>query len=56
MSTQEACHKDLAPSDEKKGKRKARYCDLKGQEGVVCDYKKHSASIVSEKVIIPSSS
>jgi hypothetical protein len=56
MSTQEARHEDLAPSDKKKGKRKARYCDLEGQEGVVCDYEKHGASIVSEKVIIPSSS
>src|SRR6266542_2006535 len=56
MTTQEACHEDPAPSDEKKGKRKARHCDLEGQEGIVCDYEKHSASIVSEKVIIPSSS
>lgn len=56
MSTQETHHKDPAPSIEKKGKRKARYCDLEGQEGVLCDYETHGASIVSEKVIIPSSS
>ncbi|CAI2188898.1 14737_t:CDS:2, partial [Funneliformis geosporum] len=56
MLMQEAYHKDLAPSDKKKEKRKIRYCDLEGQEGVICDYEKHSTSIVSEKVIIPSSS
>ncbi|CAI2182398.1 9194_t:CDS:2, partial [Funneliformis geosporum] len=38
------------------GKRKAQYCDLEGQDYVVCDYEKHKASIISEQVMIPSSS
>ncbi|SRR6266498_2890378 len=56
MSIQEARHENSAFSDEKKGKRKAQHYDLEGQEDVIYDYEKYGASIVSEKVIIPSSS
>src|SRR3990170_8107709 len=53
MSTQGA---RPTSSIEKKGKRKVQHCDLEGQEDVVCDYEQHGASIVSERVMIPSSS
>ena len=49
-------HKDKPLSNERKEKRKARYCDLEGQDDVICDYKQHGASIVSEQINIPSSS
>ena len=45
MSAQDAYHENLALPNEKKGKRKSRHCDLKGQEGVVCDDEQHGASI-----------
>jgi len=41
---------------EKIGKRKAQYCDLEGHSGITCDYEQHGASVVSERVSIPSSS
>ena len=56
ISIQKTHHKDSTLSNEKKGKRKTRHCDLEGQEDVICDYEQHGASIVSEQVIIPSSS
>jgi hypothetical protein len=41
-------------SSKSKGKRrKVQYCDLEGQDGVVCDYEINNASIVSDKVTIP---
>ncbi|CAI2192988.1 12798_t:CDS:2, partial [Funneliformis geosporum] len=43
-------------TNERKGKRKAQYCDLEGQDDVVYDYEKYGTSIVSEQVNIPSSS
>ena len=56
MSTRDSRHQSLALSNEKKGKRKSRHCDLNVQESVVCNDKQHGASIVSDRVIIPSSS
>ena|SRR6185312_5955635 len=56
MSTQDSSKQSLAHSNEKKGKRKSRHCDLKDQEGVVCDDERHGASFVSDRVIIPNSS
>src|SRR5438128_1834701 len=40
---------------EKAEKRKAQYCDLEGQDSISCNYEQHGASIVSERVAIPSS-
>src|SRR5438128_8025758 len=40
---------------EKAGKRKAQYCDLEGQDSISCNYEQHGASIVFERVAIPSS-
>ncbi|CAI2193095.1 12115_t:CDS:1, partial [Funneliformis geosporum] len=55
MSTQKI-YEEKTITNERKGKRKAQYCDLEGQDDVVCNYEKYSASIVSEQVTIPSSS
>ncbi|CAI2191150.1 12018_t:CDS:2 [Funneliformis geosporum] len=49
-------HEDPPLSNIKKGKRKAQYCDLEGQDDVICDYEQYEASIVSEQIVIPSSS
>jgi hypothetical protein len=41
-------------SSKGKGKRrKVQYCDLEGQDDVVCDYEINNASIISDKVTIP---
>jgi len=41
-------------SSKGKGKRKkVQYCDLEGQDDVVCNYEINNASIVSDKVTIP---
>lgn len=40
-------------SERKDKRRKVQYCDLEGQDDVVCDYKINNASIVSDKVTIP---
>ena len=45
MSAQDSHHENLALPNEKKGKRKSRHCDLKSQEGVVCEDEQHGASI-----------
>lgn len=45
---------ETSSSSERKDKRrKVQYCDLEGQDDVVCDYKINNASIVSDKVTIP---
>src|SRR5436190_14671006 len=56
MSNRDSRHQSLALSNEKKGRRKSRHCDLNVQESVICNDKQHGASIVSDRVIIPSSS
>ncbi|CAG8602544.1 10780_t:CDS:2 [Gigaspora rosea] len=43
-------------SNKKSGKCKAQYCNLEGHGDVDCDYEKHSTSIISERIVIPSSS
>ena len=41
-------------SSKGKGKRrKVQYCDLEGQDDVVCDYGINNAFVVSDKVTIP---
>jgi len=41
-------------SSKGKGKRrKVQYCNLEGQDDVVCDYGINNASVVSDKVTIP---
>ena len=55
MSTQENQEVTLV-SSKKERKRKAQYCDLEGNGDVACDYEQHGASIISEKVTIPSAS
>ena len=40
MSTQKV-HEEITITNEKKGKRKAQYCDLEGQDDIACDYEKH---------------
>nr|CAG8458312.1 7403_t:CDS:2 [Entrophospora candida] len=40
-------------SSSKGKRRKAQYCDLEGQDDVVCDYEINNASIISDKVTIP---
>nr|CAG8561634.1 5925_t:CDS:2 [Entrophospora candida] len=44
-----------APSsnEHKDKRRKVQYCDLEGQDDIICDYKINNASIVSDKVTIP---
>ncbi|CAI2197153.1 6526_t:CDS:2, partial [Funneliformis geosporum] len=42
-------HKDTPLFNEKKEKRKARYCDLEGQDDVTCDYEQYSAFITDSK-------
>ncbi|CAG8817901.1 22020_t:CDS:1, partial [Gigaspora rosea] len=39
-----------------KGKRKTHYCDLEGHNNVICNYKLHDTSTVSDQITIPSSS
>ena len=40
-------------SERKDKRRKVQYCDLEGQDDVICDYKTNNAPIVSDKVTIP---
>jgi hypothetical protein len=54
MSTQKPYNE--AYSTTKKGKRKARHCDLEGYDNVLCDYEQHGASTVTDQIIIPDSS
>lgn len=54
MSAQERSFE--ANPNAKKGKRKARYCDLEGIDNVDCDYDLHGASTVSDQIVIPASS
>src|SRR6266542_7106955 len=49
-------HEDTPITNMKKGKKKAQNCDLKGQDDIICNYKQHGTSIVSEQIDIPSSS
>ena len=56
MAIQNPHSEEIPLSNEKKRKRKAQYCDLKGQDDVVCDYEQFGASIISDQVTIPSSS
>jgi hypothetical protein len=43
-------------NSENKGKKKAQYCDLEGQNDVTCDYELNGTRVVSERVRIPESS
>ena len=51
MDVQQNSSQETPSSSERKDKRrKVQYCDLEGQDDVICDY---NASIVSDKVTIP---
>ncbi|RIB16417.1 hypothetical protein C2G38_2038587 [Gigaspora rosea] len=56
MSAQQAFHEDSTFSNQEKRKRRAQYCNLKGQKNVVCSNEKHGAYIVSDQILISSSS
>lgn len=54
MDVRQNSPQETSSSSERKDKRrKVQYCDLEGQDDVVCDYKINNASIVSDKVTIP---
>jgi len=50
---QNSSQETFSSSEDKGKKRKVQYCDLEGQDDVVCDYLINNASIVSTKVTIP---
>src|SRR6266542_2472468 len=50
---QNSSQETFSSSEDKGKKRKVQYCDLEGQDNVVCDYLINNASIVSTKVTIP---
>ncbi|CAG8734279.1 19194_t:CDS:1 [Gigaspora rosea] len=57
MATPKPYNEEAPLSTENKGKRKAQYCDLEGQDDdVVCNYEKFGTNLVSDRVTIPSSS
>ena len=49
-------NEDTPLSNMKKEKRKARYYDLEDQDDIICDCEQHDTSIVSDQIVIPSSS
>jgi len=54
MNDKQNSSQEASLSSKGKGKRrKVQYCDLEGQDDVVCDYGINNASIVSDKVTIP---
>src|SRR6266511_5904959 len=50
---QNSSQETFSSSEDKGKKRKVQYCDLEGQDDVVCDYLINNASIVSTKVTVP---